>query len=349
MKAWRIHRYARPSEALQLDEADPPKPAADQVQIRVRSLTVNANDIDGCYGRYKIVKPELPFTAGMELMGVVEETGAGCEAWRGKRVIACPSGAVGGFAELAVADEQMVFEAPDSLDDVAAGAIFFPYHLAYLSTHTHGKLQPGETLLVHGASGGVGSAAIQLGVATGARVIAVAGGPEKVAHCRAMGAHVVVDHLEEDFAEAVKQETGGRGVDVVCDLVGGETTRRTFPLVAFQGRHMMTGFVGGIEELDEGGGYMPQPIVMGNFFLGGVLLSYSKNPQQVRDAVGFNPAPREIGLEIHTELTRLFDAGKLTPPVSRVVDFADLPAAMEAKEARQTLGRVVVRVGGESD
>jgi NADPH2:quinone reductase len=343
MRAWRIHRYARPTEALELDEIEPPKPGAGQVLIRVRSLTINANDIDGCYGRYKIVKPELPFTAGMELMGVVEAAGEGCEGWIGKRVIACPSGAVGGFAEYAVADEAMVFEAPGSLDDVAAGAIFFPYHLAHLSIHTHGRLRSGETLLVHGASGGVGSAAVQLGVAAGARVIAVAGGPEKVAHCREMGAHRVVDHRQEDFAEAVKRETAERGVDVVCDLVGGDTTRKTFPLVAFQGRHMMTGFVGGIEALD-GGGYLPQPVVMGNFFLGGVLLSYSKDPQAVRNAVGFNPVPRELGEEINASLTKLFDAGRLVPPVTRVVDFEQLPEAMEAKEARESMGRVVVRI-----
>ncbi|MBW2269304.1 MAG: NADPH:quinone oxidoreductase family protein [Deltaproteobacteria bacterium] len=343
MKAWRIHRYGSPSRALELDEVDRPQPAAGQVLIQVRSLSINANDIDGCYGRYKIVKPELPFTAGMELMGVVEGTGPGCEQWMGKRVIACPSGAMGGFAEYAVAGEEMVFEAPDSLDDVEAGAIFFPYHLAYLSLHTHGKLQSGETLLVHGASGGVGSAAIQLGVAAGARVIAVAGGSEKVAHCRAMGAHVVVDHQEEDFAEAVGRETDGRGVDVVCDLVGGSITQRTFPLVAFQGRHMMTGFVGGIQELD-GGGYPPQPIVMGNFFLGGVLLSYSKDPQLMRKAVGFNAVPREIGEKNHAALMALFEKGAIRPPVSRVVEFEDLAAAMEAKEARETMGRVVVRL-----
>jgi NADPH2:quinone reductase len=280
----------------------------------------------------------------MELMGLVESAGPGCEHWSGKRVIACPSGAVGGFAEYALAGEEMVFEAPDSLDDVEAGAIFFPYHLAYLSLQTHGRLRAGETLLVHGASGGVGSAAVQLGVAMGARVIAVAGGPEKVAHCRAMGAHVVIDHQREDFADGVRRETAGRGVDVVCDLVGGEVTKRSFPLVAFQGRYMMTGFVAGIEALD-GGGYSPQPVVMGNFFLGGVLLTYSNDPKRIRSMLGFNAVPREVGEQIHQALTGLFEKGAIKPPVSGVVEFQDLPEAMQAKEARQTLGRVVVRLG----
>ena len=347
MKAWRIHRYANPCAALELDEVERPEPGVGQVLIKVRAATINANDIDGCYGRYKIVKPELPFTPGMELMGEVEAAGEGCEQWLGKRVVACPAGATGGFAEYAVAGEEMIFEAPDCLSDTEAATIFFPFHLATLSIDTHARLRSGETLLVHGASGGVGSAAIQLGVAAGARVIAVAGGADKAAHCRAMGAQVVVDHVAEDFVSAVQRETDGRGVDVVCDLVGGETTLRSFPLVAFQGRYMMTGFVGGIEALD-GGGIPPQSVVMGNFLLGGVLLVYSKDRARMRELAGFNPIPRSLGEEIHAGLVDRFEKGVFRPLVSEVVNFEQLPEAMEAKEARRTMGRVAVRFDGDA-
>ena len=126
---------------------------------------------------------------------------------------------------------------------------------------------------MHAGAGGVGSAAIQLGVAAGARVIATAGGPEKLARCRELGADVAIDYREEDIAEAVLAATDRRGVDVVCDLVGGEVTERTYRCMAYGGRLMLTGFSGGIEAEDEAG-LTPRPILFGNFSVGGVLMTY---------------------------------------------------------------------------
>ncbi|NNL67395.1 MAG: alcohol dehydrogenase catalytic domain-containing protein, partial [Myxococcales bacterium] len=184
MLAWRVHRYGPPREALSLDRIDAPEPAADQVRIRVRGTPLNWNDVDACYGRYRAVKPPLPYVLGMEVMGRVEAAGAGAEDWIGKRVVACPPAAFGGYAEQALASLDMLFEIPETLDDDAASALFFPFHLAHLALHERARIARGETLLVHAGAGGFGSAAIQLGVSAGARVFATAGAERKLARCR---------------------------------------------------------------------------------------------------------------------------------------------------------------------
>src|SRR5262249_50950721 len=144
-----------------------------------------------------------------------------------------------------------------------AAAIYMPFHLAWLALRERARVQAGETLLVHAAAGGAGSAALQLGVHAGARVLAVAGGAEKTASCRELGAHVTIDHRETDFVAAVLDETGGRGVDVAFDTVGGDVTVQTFRCMAFNGRHVLAGFASGIEHEDEG--VVPRPVLFGNF------------------------------------------------------------------------------------
>lgn len=236
MRAWRVHCHGSPSQALRLDELPLPEPGAGQVRVRSTAGALNWNEIDGCRGRYRTVDPPLPYTLGMELLGRVEAAGPGAEAWIGRRVVATASGAQGAHAETALADAAMVFEAPEMLDDSDAAAFFFPFHVAYLALLERGGLRAGESLLVHAGAGGVGSAAVQLGVAQGARVFATAGGPEKLRLCRELGAELAIDSRSEDFAEAVLDATGGRGVDVVCDLVGGKTTERSFRAIALGGR-----------------------------------------------------------------------------------------------------------------
>ncbi len=184
MKAWRVVRYGAPSDALALEEVDRPDPAPGEVRIRVSAATVNFNDIDGMYGRYATIPLTPPYTPGMEVLGHVEATGPGAEEWIGRRVAAIPTGAHGGYAEAVVAATTMVFAMPEAVPAPGAAAILMPFHLSWLGLHTRGALRSGETLLVHAAAGGIGSAAVQLGAQAGARVIATAGTPDKLALCR---------------------------------------------------------------------------------------------------------------------------------------------------------------------
>jgi NADPH2:quinone reductase len=218
-----------------------------------------------------------------------------------------------------------------------------PFHLAWLAVHERAQLRAGETMLVHAGAGGAGSAAIQLGVQAGARVIAVAGGERKTGFCRELGAARVVDHREEDFVDIALAETGGRGVDVAFDSVGGDTTVRTFRCMAFNGRHLLVGFASGIEQEDEG--IVPRPVLFGNFSLVGVCHAYIDDPVSFKALTGgFNFPAHADGERLHAELLALLDRGDIRPIVDREVAFEDLPAALEAMAARETIGRVVVRV-----
>jgi NADPH2:quinone reductase len=340
MQAWRVHRYGAPGEALVVADVSAPTPGPGQVVVAVRATPLNFNEIDGCYGRYRTVDPPLPYTLGMEAVGEVVRAGDGAEAWLGRRVMATATGAFGAHAEQVVADADMVFDVPDALDDVAAAAFFFPFHVAYLAVVERGRLAEGQTLLVHAAAGGVGSAAVQLGAALGARVIAAASTPEKRELCRSLGATDVVDARGEEFAAVVLDATGGRGVDVVCDLVGGETTTRTFPVVAFGGRHVLAGFSGGIEAEDEG--IAPRPIVFGNFDLCGVMLSYRSDPLLAKRHSGFNLFSRADGERVQARLVELLDAGRIRTVVGRTAPWTALPAELERLERRETTGRTVL-------
>jgi len=341
MKAWRVHRYGEPADALTVDEVPEPEPAPGQVVVATATTPLNFNEIDGCHGRYRTVDPPLPYTLGMEVVGEVVRAGPGADGWVGRRALATATGAFGAHAERVLADADMVFDAPAALDDVDAAAFFFPFHVAWLAVVERGHLEAGQTLLVHAAAGGVGSAAVQIGAALGARVVAAASTEEKRALCRTLGADVTVDARAGDFAEQVLEATGGRGVDVVCDLVGGDTTTRTFPVVAFGGRHVLAGFSGGIEAEDLG--IVPRPIVFGNFDLCGVMLSYRSDPLTAKRYSGFNLFSRGDGERVHAELVQLLDAGRIRTVVGRTAPWTELPAELARLARRETTGRTVLR------
>ena len=343
MRAWRVHRSGRPSEALELDELPDPEPGPGTVRVRPTATALNYNEVDGCRGRYLTVNPPIPYTLGMEVTGVVDAVGPGAEAWIGHRVVATAQGAFGGHAEAVICPVDMVFDAPAALDATGAAAFFFPFHLASLGLHERGRLQPGETVLVHAAAGGVGSAAVQLARAAGARVVATAGGPEKVAFVRDLGADVVVDYRADDFAPVVEEVTEGAGVDVVFDGVGGDVGARSLPCLARNGRYLVIGFASGIEAEEEAMA-TGRALCFGSVSVCGVMLSYTSDPRAARRATGFNITPRSVGERVHAELERLLDAGAIRPVVGREVDFADLPVALDAMEDRATVGRVVVHL-----
>jgi NADPH2:quinone reductase len=343
VKAWRTLRYGKPSEVMALEDVPLPDPGPGEVRIRVTSATLNFNDLDIIRGRYKSVSPPPPFTPGMEVLGVVDACGEGTDRWLGRRVVALPKGIVGGYAEAVLATTNMMFDMPAEIAEPEAAAIFMPFHLAWFGLHNRGGLKAGETLLVHAGAGGVGSAAVQLGVQAGARVIATAGSAEKVALCKELGADVAINYRDDDFAAAVLKATDGRGVDVAFDAVGGAVTSATFGCMAFNGRHLLVGFASGTEALDEGS-IVPRPVIYGNFSLSGVCLAYTDDPAPIKAMIGYNFVPYATGEVIHARLLELLKRGEIRPLVGSEVQFADLPEALDAMERRETTGRVVVRL-----
>ena len=245
MRAWQIYQLGEPRDALRLAEVPDPEPALGQVLVRVLGAAANFPDVLMCQGSYQ-VRPPLPFTPGVELCGEVVTVGSGVTGIAvGDRVIggsALPSGA---YAELALMNAGAGLPAPAGLDDAEAAAFFISYQTGWFGLHRRARLAAGETLLVQAAAGGVGSGAVQLGKAAGARVIGVVGGERKAEVARALGADVVVDRLSQDFVEVVKEVTDGRGADVIYDPVGGETYTRSTKCIAFEGRILIIGFAGG--------------------------------------------------------------------------------------------------------
>jgi NADPH2:quinone reductase len=343
MRAWQVVRYGRPTEALDLLEVPEPVPGPNELLVRVAASVCNYNEVDGCHGRYLTINPPLPYTLGMEFVGQVVGAGPGAEDWIGHRVMGTGRGATGAHAEVVVGPADMAFDAPPDLTDEQAAAFYYPFHLAYLGLHERGQLQAGETVLVHAAAGGVGSAAVQLAAAAGARVIATAGSPHKLDFARDLGAEVAIDYRGEDFRDAVLEATGGKGVDVCFDGVGGEVMMESLSCLARNGRHLVIGFASGIEA-EEVPMVNGRTLCFGNISLMGVILSY-RDPSLHPAGSGFNPTPPEIGRRIHEELLALFRAGRIRPVVGKTFPFEGLPSALDEMEDRTTIGRVVVLRG----
>ncbi|MBJ7902560.1 NADPH:quinone oxidoreductase family protein [Streptomyces sp. DSM 110735] len=315
MQAWQVHENGEPGAVMRLAEVDRPVPGEGQVLLRVRAANVNFPDALLCRGQYQI-RPPLPFTPGVEICG---ETGDG------RRVIANPALPYGGFAEYALADARALLPAPDSLDDAEAAALHIGYQTGWFGLHRRAHLEAGETLLVHAAAGGVGSAAVQLGKAAGARVIGVVGGPEKAAVARELGCDVVVDRRSEDVVAAVKEATGGRGADVIYDPVGGDAYAQSAKLVAFEGRIVVVGFASGT---------IPSPALnhalVKNYSIVGLHwgLYNTKDPKLV--------------LRCHEELTELAARGAIKPLISERVPLSGAADAVQRVAAGTTTGRIAV-------
>ena len=193
-------------------------------------------------------------------------------------------------------------------------------------------------------SGGVGSAAIQLGVAAGARVFATAGGPEKLRFCSDLGADVAIDSRSDDFVERIFELTDDRGVDVVCDLVGGATTERSWSCTAREGRYLVVGFA---EDPENGlSGHALRPLTAGNFAVVGVMLAWVTNLPPFVRKLGINPFPRAVAEDVHAQLGALLAAKKIRPTLQRRVGLEAAAAALEDHEARRTIGRTVVELNG---
>ncbi|WP_426574419.1 quinone oxidoreductase family protein [Aquihabitans sp. McL0605] len=343
MRAWRTHQYGPPLEALRLDTVELPVPGPGEVRVRVQAIPLNLNDLERITGGNMMVEPELPYSPGMEVMGIVDACGDGAWHWMGRRVVAMPRQAHGGYAEYAVCPAVSTFDVPDTIALPDAAALYFPFHLAWLGLVDRAALQPGETVLIHAGAGGSGSAAIQIAKHLGARVIATAGSAEKVALCRELGADVAIDYTVDDFAEVVLAETGGAGVEVVFDNVGEAVLEASIKATAYNGRYLMMGFASNKVVADEPF-IVPRRILMANIKLGGVLLAYATDDMRalVKTAMGWNFLSGDQGTEIQRRIVELFEQGSVRAVVGAVVGFDQIPEAITAMANRGTTGRTIV-------
>ena len=345
MKAWRTHAYGEPRTALVLDTVPIPEPGPGELRVKAVGIPLNLNDLERIRGGNMMAEPKHPYSPGMEVMGIVDGCGPGTEAFAGKRVVATTKGAHGGFAEYSICPVGAAFEMPDSVPMPDAAAIYFPFHLAWLGLHDRAKIQAGESVLIHAAAGGSGSAAIQLAVAAGARVFATAGSDEKLALCRELGAEIAINYKTEDFAKIVLEATGGKGVDVVFDNIGEAVMEKSFRAIAYDGRYLIMGFASNKKVADEKF-LVPRALSMGNFSVCGVVLSYA--PAQavpmMKAHTGWNFAASAMGAEITAKLVDFYLAKKIRTVIGEVVPFTDVPRAFEDMAASKTTGRIVVQV-----
>ena len=337
MRAAQVTEHGEPGAVVRTVDIPEPEVPEGSVLVRVSTASLNFGDIARSRGGVATVLAAPPFTLGMDVCGVVE---AGPDEWLGKRVVGITNMAMGGLAERAAVPLSGLFEAPEALTDVEAAAFLLPFHTAYLALHRRAKVQPGETVLVLGAASSVGTAFVQLAVAAGATVLASAGGPEKGKLCLDLGASLAIDANADDLFAAVMAHTGGRGAEVVIDLVGGAQTETVWTCVAAEGRYVPVGF-----NDDATGGFTGRPlrkVSMGNFSVVGVMLAYAE-PNELMKQFGLNMLGAETGQQVHAELLALLGKG-IRPVVGRVIGLDDVGAALDDHAARRTSGRTVVEL-----
>ncbi|HUY66083.1 MAG TPA: NADPH:quinone oxidoreductase family protein [Acidimicrobiales bacterium] len=351
MRAWRLHEYGSPVDVLCLEESEIPEPGPGDLRIRVQAIPLNLNDLERTSGKNMMVRPEFPYSPGMEVMGVVDACGEGTTSVEGRRVVegqrvvAATRGAFGGYAEYSICPLSGTFPMPSSVPLPDAAALYFPFHLAWLGLVDRAGLAEGQSVLIHAGAGGAGSAAIQLAKHLGARVFATAGTNEKLALCRDLGADVTVNYETADVAQAVLAETGNRGVDIVFDTVGEAVMEASMRCVAYNGHYVMIGFASNKAVADEPL-LVPRRIMLGNFHLSGVLMAYGaeETTEMIKTSMGWNFAPSTLGASIMQEVIDLVEQGRLRAVIGESVAFEELPAALERMARRQSMGRAVALV-----
>ena len=310
-------------ESLEVGDMPSPVAARGQVLVDVKAAGVNFPDLLMTQGKYQF-KPPLPFAPGCELAGVVKAVGEGVtHVQPGDRVLALVMH--GAFAEEALADARAVVPIPEAIDFATAASFMFTYGTSYHALKDRAALQPGETLLVLGAAGGVGLAAVELGKLMGARVIAAASSAEKLDACRSRGADETIDYTTEDLKERVKALTGGRGVDVVYDPVGGDYSEAALRGMAWKGRFLVVGFANGeIPRIPLNLALLKGCAIVGVFWGSFTTKEPEANAANVRELVGH------------------ISAGRLAPLVSDRYPLARGVDALRAMQERRVKGKVVV-------
>ena len=328
MKAWLVKELGEPQDVLKLEEVPLPKRKDFEVLIKVEAAALNFFDILLCQGKYQ-EKPPLPFTFGSEISGIVVQAREDGPFKEGQRVTALTKLPTGGLAEYVSVSEADVYLIPDSMAWSEAAAMNITYRTSFYALFNRAQIKEGEVLLVHAGAGGVGSAAIQLGKAAGAKVIATAGGAEKTRICKKLGADVVIDYRTEDFVEIVKKETAGKGADVIFDPVGGDVFDRSRKCIAFDGRILVIGFAGGtIPDVPV------NHVLIKNYSVVGVHYGYFAKL-----------FPEQVTIE-HEKIMKLYEEGKINPLIYQEYSFEQVPEALKLLGTRNTWGKVVVRKQG---
>ncbi len=322
MRAVVVDRWMEPAE-LRVSDAPEPALRPGSLAVDVKAAGCNFFDILMAQGRYQ-VKPPFPFIPGAELAGVVTALGEGVRGFAvGDRVLA--GAGMGAFAERAVVPAGAAYKLPRDMDFAAGAALPTIYPTSYAALVYRARLAPGETLLVHAAAGGVGSAAAQIGRALGARVIGTAAGEEKLKIAREAGAEVAIDYRAEDFVARVLEETGGRGADVIYDPVGGDVFDRSLKCIAWNGRLLVIGFAGG-----EIPSVKANRILLKNISVVGLHWgAYGKyEPERI-------PETFRALFELHAE-------GRIRPLIYRRYPLEEVAAALAALGSRQSWGKVIL-------
>jgi len=328
MKAVLCKAYG-PPESLVVEERPSPQPGPGQVRVGVHACGVNFPDTLIIQGNYQF-KPELPFSPGGEVAGVVQALGEGVTAYAvGDRVIAATTW--GGYAEEVLADTARLIPMPAAMDFPTAAAFTLTYGTSHHALKDRAQLQPGETLLVLGAAGGVGLAAVELGKAMGARVIAAASSDDKLALCVAHGADDTINYARDDLRERIKALTSGRGIDVVYDPVGGDFSEPALRSMAWNGRFLVVGFAAGrIPSLP-----LNLPLLKGCSIVGVFWGAFTRN----------EPARNAANLQ---ELLLWWSEGRLKPHVSAVYPLARAVDALNDLLQRRVQGKAVLVTQGQA-
>ena len=324
MKTWQVTHYGEPEE-MTFAEVETPSPAEGQVLIRNRACGLNFFDLLQCQGKYQS-RPSFPFTIGAEVAGTVAAVGEGVRhPLVGQRVLCLPRG--GGFAEYSLVKASRAFPIPDRMSFEQAAGMPVVYQTSLFALDYRGRLRAGEWLLVHAGASGVGTAAVQIGKAMGARVIATAGSPEKLEFCKAQGADHVLGYRDPSWVDAVKGIAGRFGADVIYDPVGGDVFDLSSKVIAPDGRILVVGFASGrIPSLAANRALLKNMSLVGVFW----GRHCDENP-------GFMAS-------LHEQLVGMYDAGKINPPVGATYPLDRAPNGIRDLANRKVRGKAVLLV-----
>ncbi len=312
--------------ALEYGELASPEIGPGKVRVAVKAAGVNYADSLMATGRYQVTPP-VPFSPGLEAAGEVIEVGAGVTRLKvGDRVLGLASW--GGYAEELVAEEARFLAIPDAMDYVTAAGFSLTYGTSHLGLAHRARLKAGEVLVVHGAGGGVGLTAVEIGKLLGARVIATAGSPEKLALAQTHGADEIINYRDEDVRERILALTDGQGADVVYDPVGGDVFKASLRSMAFEGRILVIGFAGGEVPQIPANHLLVKNVDVIGFFWGAYK---TKNRDRLVASI--------------YQLVEWWKEGRLRPHVGKTFPLEEAQAAIEYLLARKSTGKVVITVG----
>lgn len=324
-KAWQTHGMGRPRDVMRIGQAELPDLAPGEMRVKVAAACLGLPDYFMCTGEYPATPQQKPFTSGQEVVGTVIAVGPDVKTPIGARVMGMTDfwRGLGSLAEECIVVEDEVNPAPPFIDDAAAASFRIAYHTGYLGVVRNGRAKAGETMLVLGAAGGTGAAAVQLGKAVGLHVIAVAGADDKIAYCKELGADEVIDRRTENVPARVMEITAGRGADLIYDPVGGKAGEEAMGCIAMEGRFLVVGFAAG-----------SWPNIECWHTLG-------KNCSLVGVYAG-RSFGGDVHGEVHRDLMRLYEAGKIRSLTTKTIGFDDVPEALAALSGSTQIGRTVV-------